>query len=150
MTTLSKTLLEFNARCHVLQPKKEVKKVQPVATPKAKEFASFPHIQVGTIFASSWGYEQTNVTFYQVIKRTEKMVELAEIRSEHVPTKEKYSAMAGKVKAKKDDFVEGGKIYKKRLWSYNQDGKNVGVTISSYETAYETTEDQEHYVSWYN
>ncbi|BFQ96361.1 hypothetical protein DAT1711_15850 [Enterococcus cecorum] len=28
--------------------------------------------QVGDIFYSSWGYEQTNVTFWQIVKLTEK------------------------------------------------------------------------------
>lgn len=37
-------------------------------------------IQAGDIFYTSWGYEQTNVDFYQVIRATEKTVWVREIR----------------------------------------------------------------------
>lgn len=32
-------------------------------------------------YVSTWGYEQTNVTFYEVIKRTAKTITLLEVRS---------------------------------------------------------------------
>lgn len=31
-------------------------------------------------FVSQWGYEQTNVTFYKVLKRTAKMIVIAVMR----------------------------------------------------------------------
>ena len=36
-------------------------------------------LEVGTIVGSSWGYDQTNVNYYQVVKRTPKMVVLRPI-----------------------------------------------------------------------
>ncbi|MEW6901087.1 hypothetical protein [Trueperella pyogenes] len=36
-------------------------------------------VNVGDIFASSWGYDQTNVSFYQIVKVTPKTVVLAPI-----------------------------------------------------------------------
>jgi hypothetical protein len=42
-------------------------------------------ITVGTIFYSSWGYDQTNVCFYRVVKRTAAMVTLQRLRK-HVVT----------------------------------------------------------------
>lgn len=37
------------------------------------------HVQIGTIFASSWGYDQTNVDFYEVVKVTKASVVVREI-----------------------------------------------------------------------
>ena len=41
-------------------------------------------ITAGTIFASSWGYEQTNVTFYGVVKATAKTVTVRRLRAERI------------------------------------------------------------------
>ncbi len=38
-------------------------------------------IQIGDLFSSSWGYDQTNVDFYEVVRKTAKMIELREIGS---------------------------------------------------------------------
>jgi hypothetical protein len=38
-------------------------------------------LQVGDVYASCWGYEQTNVNFYQVIKVTAKTVTVREIEA---------------------------------------------------------------------
>lgn len=35
----------------------------------------------GTVFACSWGYDQTNVTYYVVLKATPKMAYIAEIKN---------------------------------------------------------------------
>lgn len=36
-------------------------------------------IEVGTIFTSQWGYEQTNVSFYRVVRVTSKTVTLEKL-----------------------------------------------------------------------
>jgi hypothetical protein len=51
------------------------------------------NIEVNEIFFSSWGYDQTNINFYQVIKKTEKTILLREVEKEAT--------------AKKDDFMCG-------------------------------------------
>lgn len=58
-------------------------------------------IKIGDIFVSTWGYEQTNVNFYQVIKATAKTVIVREIRR-----KREDGGAWGQYKAmpKKDDF----------------------------------------------
>lgn len=54
-----------------------------------KEAAEFKNqLKVDTILYSSWGYEQTNVDFYQVVSTTEKTVILQEIGSKIVRTDE--------------------------------------------------------------
>ena len=40
-----------------------------------------PHITPGTIYVSSWGWEQTNVDYYIVTKRTAKTITLQRIGS---------------------------------------------------------------------
>ncbi|OTN93623.1 hypothetical protein [Enterococcus faecium] len=40
--------------------------------------------QVGDIFYSSWGYEQTNVTFWQIVKLTEKTAWFRPIKKQTV------------------------------------------------------------------
>jgi hypothetical protein len=40
-----------------------------------------PQIDVGTIFYSSWGYDQTNVDFYTVTKRTATAVTLQQVKT---------------------------------------------------------------------
>jgi hypothetical protein len=42
-------------------------------------------LPVGTIFVFSWGYDQTNVNFYQVVATTPKTVTIREIAQESLP-----------------------------------------------------------------
>jgi hypothetical protein len=87
-------------------------------------------VAVGDIFYSSWGYDQTNVDFYQVIKRTATTVTVAEIRSKIVGGQggpsEKVMPMVG-------SFDARGKKGRKKLKEY--DGTPY-VQMSSYEHAY--------------
>jgi hypothetical protein len=55
--------------------------------------AATTEIKVGSIFASSWGYEQTNVSFYRVVKATAKTVTVQQVKSERVTSGD----MCGKV-----------------------------------------------------
>lgn len=45
------------------------------------------------ILVSTWGYEQTNVTFYRIIKRTAKTVVLQKLRSKVRYTQYGYEAV---------------------------------------------------------
>ena len=72
---------------------------------KAAESAPAPEkedLQVGDIVYTSWGYDQTNVHFYQVVKRTPKMVHLREV--EKMRCVKKLSDMLGHAVARKDVF----------------------------------------------
>lgn len=42
------------------------------------------HVKVGDVFVDSWGYDQTNVDFYEVTRTTKAKIELRPIASEHV------------------------------------------------------------------
>lgn len=79
-------------------------------------------VKAGDIFYTSWGYEQTNVEFYQVVRATAKTVWLAEIEQD----KEPFGFMSEWVLPKPDCFK--GEVFRRRLASWA--GENsAGVRI---------------------
>lgn len=68
------------------------------------------NIEVGTIFVSSWGWEQTNVDFYQVVGVTKNSVKLRRIASEEVRA---TGHMSADVVALKDHFISDEVITKR-------------------------------------
>jgi hypothetical protein len=66
------------------------------------------NIPIGTIFNWSWGWEQTNVNFFQVIAKTEKTLTLQEINSEY-----KGGDMSGVKMPIKDNFTNEKPMRKK-------------------------------------
>ena len=90
---------------------------------KAQAEENQANYQVGDILVSSWGYDQTNIDYYQVIERTAKMATIQKICKEFLdsgyPSEDKVIPL-------KDAFV--GKPKKKKIGTY-------GITLSSYETA---------------
>lgn len=90
--------------------------VESLRTSKAHKEArraeqkAFKHsYKVGDIFYNSWGYEQTNVDFYQVVAVTEKSVKVREI-GQHA---EETAFMSGRTTAKKDHFISEKVMTKK-------------------------------------
>jgi hypothetical protein len=66
--------------------------------------ASTPHIpKVGDIYTMSWGYDQTNVNCFQVVRVSKKGVFIREISQSTVRGSEGF--MCRKVMPKKDDFI---------------------------------------------
>ena len=101
-------------------------------------------IKLDDIFVSSWGYEQTNVNFYQVVGFKGKVVLLKEINKVKVESYEK--SLCGVALPLKDDFKQT-KILNKKVRDY---GNDLAVNISSFELAYllkenETIEYSEYY-----
>jgi hypothetical protein len=47
-----------------------------------RDEVSTPEPLIGTIWATSWGYDQTNVEFFQVVRETAKSVWVREIQQE--------------------------------------------------------------------
>jgi len=79
---------------------------------------------VGDILSSSWGYEQTNVTFYQVTRVTKSSVELGTLKSV-----EDYDgqAMVGTKVPCPGEFANANRFVKRV--------SNYGVKLSSHEYA---------------
>lgn len=62
-------------------------------------------LQIGSILYASWGYEQTNIDFYQVIDLIgTSTVVLREIAQEKIT--ERNDAFCGKIKAKPNCFID--------------------------------------------
>ena len=70
--------------------------------------------EIGDIIYYSWGYDQTNVDFFQVVKVTEKSVNIREISSKTIEN----GFMSGNTTAIKDAF-KGNETLTKRIKEYN-------------------------------
>jgi hypothetical protein len=67
------------------------------------------NVKIGDIFVSSWGYDQTNIDFYQVIDRTAKMVTVREVKT----TRERAHDMGSYVMPVKDAFLDSEEPFEK-------------------------------------
>lgn len=109
-----------------LESKKEAKAKKQVIT-----------AEVGDVFNTSWGYEQTNVEFYQVIERNGKTgVVIQEIAHESV---KETSWCSDEVKPVKNAFI--GEPMTKRLGVY-------GIKINDVARASRTDWNATHHRSW--
>ena len=83
-------------------------------------------LEVGQILKSVWGYDQTNVDYYQVIaKNGATMNTIRKIRSNEVP--DKYSGMVGKTSPIPGAFIGPAQRVKPNQLGY--------VTLTSYSYA---------------
>ena len=95
--------------------------------------------KVGDILSSSWGYDQTNVTFYQVTRVTKASVELGTLRSQSTPEQGFMTAY----KTPLPGEFTSDKRFMRRI------GDGTGIRISgNYEYAYPWDGKPERY-SWY-
>ncbi len=85
--------------------------------------------QIGDILEYEWGWEQTNVEFFQVIGITAsgKSVKLRKIAQKSVT----MGDMTGTCIALKDQFIENAPILIKRVKSY----KDRPIVVMDYSTA---------------
>jgi hypothetical protein len=90
---------------------KKLTEIRPYTEPKH-------NIKIGDIFYNSWGYEQTNIDFYQVVSTTAKTITLRAIKG----ASDDYNAyyMTGSKVAAKDNFCGDEPI---RKTPYLMDGK---------------------------
>jgi hypothetical protein len=98
-------------------------------------------VKVGDIFCNAWGYDQTNVDYYQVVQVKAKSVLVREIGSEHVAGSGGF--MCCDVRPVKDSFK--GETILKRVKNYS------GKPYLSFEfgSGSFVEEGQTHYCSWY-
>lgn len=101
-------------------------------------------VKVGTIFSSSWGYEQTNITFYEVVKVSGSFVTVR--RLEQIKTEE-ARAMAGTTVPKPGVFTNDEPL-KRKLRPGWSDGRH-GIRISSYEWAKQWDGEPENFTSYH-
>lgn len=98
-------------------------------------------VKPGDIFVSSWGCEQTNVNFYQVISvHGKKTVTVREVRGDFIFSQ----SMAGKVRPQKNDFISDP--IKRQIKTCSD---RPFISIEDYENAYQCISDESHYFSMY-
>ena len=68
------------------------------------------NLQIGNVLAYSWGYDQTNVYFYQVVRRSDKSVWLQRIAGESILGTEGF--MSDKVRPVLNHFISDDVIRK--------------------------------------
>lgn len=96
--------------------------------------------QVGTLLVNSWGYDQTNVDFYQVIEVKGKTVVIKEICGRTVRNSDN-GYMSSYVSPVKDSFKKDAKPITKRIT-----GTSLRMDCGSLSITHELAK---HYCSWY-
>jgi hypothetical protein len=127
MNKVKEELSSFAARLDEKEEWKQRKKEI-----KNKEMDS---IQVGTLLAYSWGYDQTNVEFYQVVEKKGKTFKMRRITGTRLD-EDTYCSMSANVIPNKDQFW-GDEIITKHSLSMQ-----FGCLNPTHEGA-------KHYSSWY-
>lgn len=85
--------------------------------------------KTGTILYSAWGYDQTNVDFYEVVKATAKTVTLRQVKAERVNS-EAWGTYTTTPKA--GQYIGEPFRRTRAAWS-----ERLAVAINSYANAYE-------------
>lgn len=67
-----------------------------------KDLKASDHYQVGDVLCNSWGYDQTNVDFYQVTKVLDKSIEICEIAQK---SSDSGGAYGGKCQPCRNHFI---------------------------------------------
>jgi len=98
-------------------------------------------LKVGDMLHYSWGYDQTNCDFFQVIARTECTVTIQEIGGRDAGN-EGGSSMSTNLRPKKDAFLDGSKPMVKHVAPGDQVRMDFGNASICGET-------QKFYSSWY-
>jgi len=101
---INETIANVTANMKAEQEKKEATKALQ-ADLKASDFYT-----IGDIIVNTWGWEQSNVDFYQVVDVMNKKIRVKEIGSEMVPGSA-HCSMSCDVTACKDHFIADGKEY---------------------------------------
>ena len=88
-------------------------------------------IKKGDIFVSTWGYDQTNATFFQVIKTTAKSVKVRKIQKRQWESPK--GSMSGYAMPLKNRFDKrDGQLRTKRIYYYdNQPRFQAGDSYGS-------------------
>ena len=115
-----------------------------------KELCAKDFFKIGDVIINSWGYEQTNIDFYQVINVTSKTIEVHEI-NQSLTSKSTGNSMSGYVVPIKDSFILDNNerlIRKLRIKpGYNGDGVRICNPKSYYYFC--IWDGKPQYTSWY-
>lgn len=96
---------------------------------QAKRKAFIPTFKVGDIFRTSWGYDQTNVEFFEIVEIKKKMAVLRGLKQARVET----SSMVGICAPLPGDFIAEDKYDGAPITRLMQDGR---IKIDDVRTAW--------------
>lgn len=99
--------------------------------------------KIGDILDSSWGYEQTNIDFYQVTSVKGQFVTIRQIAGNREYQGQDY----GTVVAVKDSFLKDSSEIRKKVTTYN--GKDGYINLTSYSSASLWDGQPRSWSSWY-
>ena len=74
---------DANSECRVMDAVLILTTIMPLDS-ALREIAPMPTANVGDILVASWGYEQSNVDYYQVVAVTKSSVRIREIQAKRV------------------------------------------------------------------
>ena len=127
-----------NMKAH--QERKTAYKAERAGTPEM-----LSQVKEGMIFHASWGYDQTNNDFYQVVAVNGRMVTVREIASQQ--TGESVgNSMAANVVALKDHFLENKEPLTKKIQFGSGSQPSLKMASYSYATPWDG---RPCYESWY-
>lgn len=119
--------------------KEEAKKARKEATKRAGET-----VKVGDIFSASWGYEQTNVDYYQVVAKRGQTVDVREIGLKSAGGEGPMSDYVVPVK----DYFISDEVITKRIQGAKWDGGVPYLAFDGFNNAY-LDSGKPQYRSWY-
>lgn len=131
--------------------KREAAKISRKEEKKAARASMVNPFKVGDILYDSWGYDQTNIDFYEVVALTAKTVTIREIAGKDVTGPDSgVSSMAGYIKPVAGNYV-GEPMMKPLQISVSYDGGKSDVYISSRHGSIGpyTSGEKGVYYSWY-
>jgi hypothetical protein len=109
------------------------------------------HFKVGDLLRTSWGYDQTNVEFFKIVRVLEKSVEVVAIGGKTVTSEGNYGPCAGHCTPDPDNVLTGEYQTKdngiKRVQTYDN-GKTVYVRIHEHSSGYPVKVGDSVYESW--
>ena len=115
-----------------------------------KNFAASDFYKVGDFVYNTWGYEQTNIEFYQVLEVKNKSLIVREVYQETEENSTYSHGMACNVLPKKDDFIKDNKEFMLRLKIREWDNK-INCVICNPKSYYHFVkyDGRPKYKSWY-
>ena len=122
---------------HPVKTVKTVKSKTPKTKPVVKNELG---VKVGDIFYASWGYDQTNIDYYQIVGVTEKGCYIRPIGAKRIHEKDEWGSDA--LMPAKDHFIDGYDPFvkdpKKGAFKRTMRSSYSGVylNMSSYANAY--------------
>lgn len=123
-------IAKFIADCQKLNEVRAVRR-------ESRKLDSNP-VKVGDIFVSSWGYDQTNIDFYQVVKMSGFMVDIRPLRTDNVGSSgdmSYYEMPRHGVFLDPEKFGDRAKTLRKKVQKGWGGGDSVYLRLTSFSSA---------------